>query len=122
MTATAGACSCPGDCEGDAECLDDEGGSLPDYDRRPFAVCAPGNRLLAELVLALNGEQVADVRESRFLEGMDGVYVITPPDFGEIAPPFAFTPPPSMADVLRDRAFALAVVPPPLPFVFGSVI
>ncbi len=97
-------CSCRGGyegsgCEGGPECLDDEGGPLPECDRRPFAVCAPGNRFLAELVLALHGEQVAEVRESRFLEGMDGVYVITPPDFGEIAPPFVFAPesPPSSA-------------------------
>ncbi len=83
-------------------------------DPHPFAVCAPGNRLLAELVLALHGEQASEVRESRFLEGMDGVYVVTPP--------LVFAPPPPMSDVLRDRALALAVMPPPLPFVLGSVI
>jgi len=108
-------CSCPGDCEGAPECLDDEGGPLLDRDTRPFAVCAPGRRFLAELVLALHGEQVSEVRESRFLEGMDGVYVITPPDFGKLTPPLMFTPPPSMADVIRDRALAAAVMPPPLP-------
>ena len=106
-------CSCPGDCEGGPECLDDEGGPLPECDRRPFAVCAPGNRLLAELVLALHGEQVAEVRESRFLEGMDGVYVITPPDFSKIEMPVVFQPEVPESVVLRARA--LASFMPPLP-------
>jgi hypothetical protein len=100
----------------------DEGGRLPGSDAKPFAVCAPGNRFLAELVLALHGEQVSEVRESRFLEGMSGVYVITPPDFGKLAPPFEFTRPPSMADVLRNRALAAAFMPPPLPIAALSSI
>lgn len=105
-------CSCPGDCEGGPECLDDEGGPLPVRDTRPFAVCAPGNRPLAVLLLALHGEQVSEVRESRLLEGMDGVYVITPPDFGKLAAPLMFEPPQSTADILRDRVLAAAVMPP----------
>jgi hypothetical protein len=90
-------------------------GDTDDQDRCPFAVCAPGSRFLAELVLALHGEQVSEVRESRFLEGMSGVYVITPPDFGKFTPPLVFAPEPRMADVLRDRALASAFMPPPLP-------
>lgn len=70
-------CTCRGGfegtgCEGGPECLDDEGGPLPsEQGRRPFAVCAPGMRPLAELVLLLHGEQVSEVRESRFIEGAD---------------------------------------------------
>jgi hypothetical protein len=100
-------------------------GGTDDQDRRPFAICAPGSRFLAELVLALHGEQVSEVRESRFLEGMSGVYVITLPDFGKFTPPFVFAPEPRMrmADVLRDRALAAAFMPPPPPIAtLSSVI
>jgi hypothetical protein len=78
-------------------------------------------RPLAALVLALHGEQPIVVRESQFLEGT-AVYVITPPDFSEITPTFDYTPPPSMSSVLRDRALAMAMVPPAYPLMLGSVI
>jgi len=118
-------CSCRGGyegsgCEGGPECLGDEGGPLPEYDRRPFAVCAPGNRFLAELVLALNGEQAIEVRESQFLEG-PAVYVITPPDFSQFVPQFTQRPEPSMSSVLRDRALAMALAPPAFPLMLGSI-
>ena len=49
---------------------------------------------------------------ARILEGMDGVYLITPPDFGKLAPQLMFEPPRPMTDVLRDRALAAAMMPP----------
>lgn len=113
-------CCCPADCEGGPECLDGEGGPLPD--RRPFAVCAPGMRPLAELALLLRGEHVSEVRESAVLEGT-AVYVLTPPDFSDIVPQFVLTPPPPpMSAFLRDRALAMAITPLPTPLVLDSVI
>lgn len=115
-------CACPGDCEGGPECLDDEGGPLPVRDTRPFAVCAPGMRPLAELALVLHGEPPMEVREHPWLEGLGGVYVITPPDLADFMPSsvIALESPPS--SVLWAREFARAFVTPPMPFVFGSVV
>jgi hypothetical protein len=50
-------CSCPGDCEGGPECLDDEGGppapGLEDPDGRPPIVSAPTGDLATDWAFGL---------------------------------------------------------------------
>lgn len=45
-------------------------------DAYPVAYCAPGCRVIAELVLAARGEQVARITEHPWLEGAESVYVV----------------------------------------------
>ena len=125
-------CSCPGDCEGGPECLDDEGGPLAEPGRRPFAVCAPGMRPLIELALVLSGEQPMEVRETSLLDGA-AAYIVTPPDFAALTPPLVFVPePPSpppysapysaLNRLALDRLAWASAVRPSYPLVLGSVV
>jgi hypothetical protein len=54
---------------------------MTSQDKQPVAYCAPGRRMLAALVLALRGEQVSEIREHRWLEGLTDIYVMTEPEF-----------------------------------------
>lgn len=90
--------------------------------REPFAVCAPGMRTLVELALALQGEQAMEVRERSWLEGLDGAYIVTPPDFSAFTPPLVFAPAPPPSSVRWAREFAMTFIQQPIPFVLSSVI
>jgi len=47
----------------------------------PTAYCAPGQRVYAGIILALKGEQVADIVEHPWLDGRTDVLIVNPAVF-----------------------------------------
>lgn len=62
------------------------GTTMPDDAPLPVAVCAPGHRAAAALILAVKGEEVSEIREHPWLEGYGDVLVFSPS--AETAIPF----------------------------------
>jgi hypothetical protein len=77
------------------------------------AYCAPGNRLLAALVLALHGDKPEEIVEHPWLKGTSDVILMADlPELEQIDPPFMTTSPPPRREPPLSLPFPLP--PPPM--------
>lgn len=97
--------------------------------RYPAAFCAPGTEAIAALILWLNGEEVADIRASRMLEGSGSVIVVTEPPRvildreSSCILPRDSGPDERAYEWREDLRFRMRMTPPPaLPFRLSSVV
>lgn len=97
---------------------------MSDDDKQPVAYCAPGKRPIAELTLLLHGEQVSEVREHPWLEGMADAIVCKRVPHREI--PFPTDVLRRTEEEMQTREFARELLeipkPPVPPFCLVSVV